>query len=112
MGERLRRLTVFIESRAWQELRAGMVVGRILKQQNFRHQNNFFLNFKAFESVMDVSDREEDQMIFLNVTAEMSREDVVDEVLKQVGLDDQTEKKKTKTVKVAKLKTDCKFCYM
>ena len=63
---------------------------------------------------METSDREEKQMIYMQVTAEMTREQVAELVLEKVGLKKEVAKEETKArdVKVAKLRTDCKHCYM
>ena len=59
---------------------------------------------------MQTSDREEKQMIFMQVTADMTREQVAELVLEKVGLP--KGESKEKEVKVAKLRTDCKVCFM
>lgn len=63
---------------------------------------------------METSDREEKQMIYMEVTADMTREQVAELVLEKVGLKKEVAKKDTKAkdVKVAKLRTDCKRCFM
>ena len=68
--------------------------------------------FKHFETIMDINDQtEEPNLIQVSVTADMSKQEVVEEILRKVSLDQVPEEKKEE-FKVRKLKTDCKFTFM
>ena len=61
---------------------------------------------------MDINDEtEEPNLIQVRVTADMSKQEVVDEILRKVSLK-APEKKKDEEFKVRKLKTDCKYSFM
>ena len=61
---------------------------------------------------MDIDDKtEEPNLVQVRVTAEMSKQDVVEEILRRVSLE-QVPEKKTEEFKVRRLKTDCKFSFM
>ena len=61
---------------------------------------------------MDIDDKtEEPNLIQIRVTAEMSKQEVVEEILRKVSLEKVPEKK-NEEFKVRKLKTDCKFSFM
>ena len=61
---------------------------------------------------MDINDEtEEPNLIQVRVTADMSKQEVVDEILRKVSLK-VPEKKKDEEFKVRKLKTDCKYSFM
>ena len=60
---------------------------------------------------MDINDEtEEPNLIQVRVTADMSKQEVVDEILRKVSL--KVPEKKDEEYKVRKLKTDCKYSFM
>ena len=62
---------------------------------------------------MDINDEtEEPNLIQVRVTADMSKQEVVDEILRKVFLKVPEKKKEDEEFKVRKLKTDCKYSFM
>ena len=65
--------------------------------------------FQTIEKIIDIKeDTVEPQLVQVRVNGEMTREEIVEEILKRV---DAAKDEKPK-YKIRKLKTDCKYCCM
>ena len=89
-----------------------MILLNLLRQ--WRYVFNEFpfeieLNFQTIEKIIDIKeDTVEPQLVQVRVNGEMTREEIVEEILKRV---DATKDEKPK-YNIRKLKTDCKYCCM
>ena len=67
------------------------------------------LNFQTIEKIIDIKeDTVEPQLVQVRVNGEMTREEIVEEILKRVD----TAMDEKPKYKIRKLKTDCKYCCM